>query len=93
VQQLGAELTLEVADLLRQRRLRDVQRGGGAHELPLLRDGDEVAKMPELHVSVYTILRFMKNSLTYTRGESRVSLMPCLPGHRNTQVLTEKELS
>jgi hypothetical protein len=44
-----AELALEVADLPAERRLRDVQAPGGAPEVPLLRDGREIAEVPELH--------------------------------------------
>ena len=49
VQQRLPELGLEAADLLRERRLRDVQPRGGAAEVALLGDGDEVAQVPELH--------------------------------------------
>ena len=52
VEQRLAELGLEAADLLRERRLRDVQPLGGAAEVPLLGDGDEVAQVPELHVTL-----------------------------------------
>ena len=45
VEQRLAELGLEAADLLRERRLRDVQPRGGAAEVPLLGDGDEVAQV------------------------------------------------
>src|SRR5206468_4029652 len=40
---------LEVADLPAERRLRDVQPLGGSAEVQLLRHGDEVAEMSELH--------------------------------------------
>ena len=46
---MTAELALELADLLRQRRLGDVQPIGGPAEVQLLGDGPEVAKMPQLH--------------------------------------------
>ena len=46
---LGAGFALQLPDLLRQRRLRDVQAGGGAAEVPLLGDGDEVPQMAQLH--------------------------------------------
>ena len=49
VEQRLSELGLEAADLLRERRLGDVQAFGGAAEVPLLGDGDEVAQVPELH--------------------------------------------
>ena len=49
------ELGLEAADLLRERRLRDVQALGGAAEVPLLGHGDEVAQVPELHGSALAI--------------------------------------
>ena len=44
-----AELRLEAADLLRQRRLRDVLAGGRAREVALVRDGDEVAQLAQIH--------------------------------------------
>ena len=45
------ELGLEAADLLGERRLRDVQPLRGAAEVPLLGDGDEVAQLSQLHVT------------------------------------------
>ena len=45
VQQCHAELGLQPSDLLRKRRLGDVQALGGAAEVALLGDGDEVAEM------------------------------------------------
>jgi hypothetical protein len=48
VQQRHAELGLEPADLLRERRLGDVQALGGAAEVALLGDGDEVTEVSEL---------------------------------------------
>ena len=48
-EQLQAELALQPADLLRQRRLGHVQPGGGAPEVPFLGDGDEVPQVTELH--------------------------------------------
>jgi hypothetical protein len=50
VQERHAELGLEPPDLLRERRLGDVQALGGAAEVALLGDRDERAEMPELHV-------------------------------------------
>ena len=55
VQERLAELGLEAADLLGERRLRDVKPRGGSAEMPLLGDGDEVAQMPELHDSAWPI--------------------------------------
>jgi hypothetical protein len=49
VQQRHAELGLEPPDLLRERRLGDVQPVGGAAEMALLGDGDERAQVSELH--------------------------------------------
>src|SRR3954468_18589342 len=51
-QQLGADLLLELADLLAQRRLGHVQALGRAAEMQLLRDGDEVAEVAELHAAI-----------------------------------------
>ena len=50
VEQCDAELLLELAHLLAERRLRDPHAGGGAPEVQLLGDGDEVAEVAELHV-------------------------------------------
>ena len=49
------ELGLEAADLLRQRRLGDVQAFGGTAEVPLLGHGEEVAQVPQLHGSASAI--------------------------------------
>ena len=49
VQQRLAEFGLEAADLLREGWLGDVQPRGGAAEVALLGDGDEVAQVSELH--------------------------------------------
>jgi len=38
--------------------LRDVQLGGRPDELALIDDGDEIAKMAEVHVSVLEMLSF-----------------------------------
>ena len=46
VEQAGAELLFEAADLSAQRRLGDAQVGGGAAEVPVLGDGDEVPHQP-----------------------------------------------
>ena len=48
-EQGDAELGLELADLLRQRRLRHVEAFGGPAEVPLLGDGDEVAEVAQFH--------------------------------------------
>ena len=48
-QQRRADLLLELADLLAQRRLRHVQALGRAAEVQLLGDDDEVAQVAELH--------------------------------------------
>ena len=47
-QQRGADAQLQFPDRARQRRLRDVQRGGGAAEVQPLGDGDEVAQLAEV---------------------------------------------
>ena len=53
VQQPGAEPALQVADQPRHRRLRQVQRVGGAHETAGVDHGDEGAHLLELvHVSI-----------------------------------------
>ena len=49
VEERLADLVLELADLVRERRLGDVHALGGAGEAEALGEGDEVAKMPQLH--------------------------------------------
>ena len=48
-EQLGVDLALERADLLGERRLLHVQLLGGARDMALMRDGDEVAEMAQFH--------------------------------------------
>jgi hypothetical protein len=48
-QQLQAQLVLQLADLLAQRRLGDMQAQGGAAEIQLLGHRQEVAEMTQLH--------------------------------------------
>src|SRR5262245_43430058 len=49
MEQGDAQLLLQLPDLLTQGRLRDAQAGGGAAEVQLLGDGQEVAQVAELH--------------------------------------------
>ena len=49
-EQREAEVVLELADLLGQRRLADVQAGRGLPEVQLVGDGDEVPHQPEIQV-------------------------------------------
>ena len=49
VEEPHAELGLELADLLADGRLRHVQALGGAAEMQLLRDRDEVPQVSQLH--------------------------------------------
>ena len=51
VEQHDVQLALELADLLAERGLRDAQARRGAAEMQLLRDGQEVAEVAELHRS------------------------------------------
>src|SRR5690606_20508645 len=57
VEQGNAELSLESLDLLRQRRLRDVQPFGRPGEVPFLRDGEEIPEMAQFHIDTYFIWR------------------------------------
>jgi hypothetical protein len=50
VEELDAELPLELADLLAERRLRDLEALRRAAEVQLLGDGDEVAQPPEVEL-------------------------------------------
>jgi hypothetical protein len=47
-QQLGAELLFELADLAAEHRLCDVEAFRRPSEVQLLRDGDEVAQLPQI---------------------------------------------
>ncbi len=49
----ASDQLLELADLLGERRLGHVQAAGRAAEVELLRDGDEVAQVPELELRVH----------------------------------------
>lgn len=49
IEQLGADLLLEGVDLAGQRRLGDVKPLRSEPEVPFLRDGNEVAEVPELN--------------------------------------------
>jgi hypothetical protein len=49
VEQLDTELFFELADLVRQRRLGDVQAFGGACEIQGFGDGIEVADVAQFH--------------------------------------------
>ncbi len=52
-EQLDAQRTFQLADLPRQRRLRDVQAFGGATEAQLFRHGDEVAQLAQVDRPVH----------------------------------------
>ena len=47
--QAPVQLFLERTDVLRQRRLRDADRAGGAREGPLVDDRDEAGELAEVH--------------------------------------------
>ena len=49
-EQIGAERLLELVDLVAQRRLGDVEACGGAAEVELLGDGEEVAQQTRLEI-------------------------------------------
>jgi hypothetical protein len=49
-EELGPQLSLEVADLLGERRSRKVQPFCGSTEVQFLGNGDEVGQLPELHM-------------------------------------------
>jgi len=48
-EELGPELTFEIADLLRERRSSEVKPLGGPTEMQFLGNGDEVGQLPEFH--------------------------------------------
>ena len=47
--ELATELLLEFGQLIRERRLRDVEPAGRRGDLVLLRDGDEILELFEIH--------------------------------------------
>ena len=50
VQQPGAQLLFQVADLAAQRRLRDAEGFGGAAEVPVFGDDGEVPHQPQVQI-------------------------------------------
>jgi hypothetical protein len=48
-EELGPELTFEIADLLREGRSGEVEPLCGATEMQFLGDGDKVAQLPKFH--------------------------------------------
>ncbi|CAM2156702.1 protein of unknown function [Pararobbsia alpina] len=48
---MDTQSVLELPDLLRQRRLRHMQRLGGTREITVFRDGKEVADVTEQHAT------------------------------------------
>jgi len=50
VEQEESDLLLQILDLPRQRGLRDMEARGGAPEMLLLSDRDEIAQMPQFHL-------------------------------------------
>jgi hypothetical protein len=48
-EELGPKLTLEIADLLRERRSSQVKALCGPTEMQFLGNGDEVGQLPEFH--------------------------------------------
>ena len=63
VQQARAELLLQALDLPAQRRLGEVQRGGGAAEVPVFGDDGEVAHQPQVEIG--------RGRFCHTRSVSR----------------------
>jgi hypothetical protein len=49
VKQPSSDLGLQIPDLLTERGLPDAELGRGACEVGLLRDGQEIADMPQFH--------------------------------------------
>jgi hypothetical protein len=49
VKQPSSDLGLQIPDLLTERGLPDAELGRGACEVALLRDGQEIADMPQFH--------------------------------------------
>ncbi len=66
-EQLGAEAALELGDGAGQRRLGDAEALGGAADVRLLGDGDEVAQLAGLH----SVERTPLTRRSYLRGIGR----------------------
>jgi hypothetical protein len=62
VQQLDAELGLQLPDLLGQRGLRHVEPLGGTAEVPFLGHRHEVPEMTQIHISLISIGSDMRTS-------------------------------
>ncbi len=50
-QELGPEFAFEVADLLRERRAREMKSLCGSTEMQFLGNGDEIGQLPEFHAA------------------------------------------
>ena len=55
VEQGCADLGLQRLDTARQRRLRDVRRGGRPAEVAVISDGDQVSKSAQIHINHHAI--------------------------------------
>ena len=53
VEQRRADLCFQLADLLRQRRLRHAQLLGGLREVLGFGGGNEIAQMPQFHIDTF----------------------------------------
>ena len=84
--QLGADLVLESADLPTKGRLRGVQPFiGSQRQASLLGDGDEIAKVPQLHggapyllgmaPNLQSLLRQRQIRLTYAPERAKLSVL------------------
>ena len=62
MEQLDAELPLEVGDRLRQRRLRDVQVLGRPAEAVVIHDGEEILELPRVHARPHPRLKVTRSS-------------------------------
>ena len=94
VEQRHAELGLELADLLADARLGEVQAVGGAAEVKLLGDGDERAQLPQFHGRMIGAAFHRTRTLVLTvRGPPAVpsALATDLRGER-TMTTTEPRL-
>ena len=95
-EQCDAELALERADLLAQRRLRDMQPRRRPMEMQLLGHRDEVTKMPQLHRRHPTPARAMRDNPPRMPDETASAAAQLAPAHADAieifaEVLAQSE--
>ena len=83
-EQLCAEGALELADLVAQRRLGDIEARGGTAEVELLSDGQEVAKQTRLEIDSPSLSIASETGLGQEASSEIASVESTNPFERST---------